>query len=325
MILLIEVTVLIALSAMFSGLNVGLLSLGIKDLERKAKLGDKRAKRVLPLRRNTHLVLASILLSNVAVISATSLLLESALSGIFAGIVSTLLIVTFGEVLPQAIFAKSALTFTSYLAPFLKTIVVLTYPVAKPLQLLLDVVVGSKTEIMQSRGELGMLIHDHLASPISELDDDEIEIMKNALNLSERTVESIITPLREVFYLNPKQEIDTNFIKLLKAKNYSRVPILSNNKQKCHGILLMKDLVNLNLRKPGLTVMDLPVHNCNKVGSRTALDTMFRKFIASKTHMLLVTKHSTIIGVVTIEDMIESILGHEIEDESDRRRRKQTT
>jgi CBS domain containing-hemolysin-like protein len=49
----------------------------------------------------------------------------------------------------------------------------------------------------------------------------------------------------------------------------------------------------------------------------TALDTLFRKFIAAKRHMLIVERDDTIAGIVTIEDLIEEIIGHEIEDESD--------
>ena len=104
-----EVFVLVASSAICSGLNIALMSLSEADLKRKAKLGDIRAKKVLPLRHNSHLSLASILLSNVAVISATSLVLDSVFNGFIAGILSTLLIVVFGEVVPQALFARHAL------------------------------------------------------------------------------------------------------------------------------------------------------------------------------------------------------------------------
>ncbi len=52
----------------------------------------------------------------------------------------------------------------------------------------------------------------------------------------------------------------------------------------------------------------------------TALDTMFRKFIAAKSHLIPIEKDDHIIGIVTIEDIIEEIIGHEIEDETDRER-----
>jgi Mg2+/Co2+ transporter CorB len=94
LLLALEVIGLIAISAVCSGLNVALMALDLPDLKRKSKLGDKAAKRILPLRKNTHLTLCAILLTNVAAVSTTSLVLESAFYGLVAGVLATLLTVT---------------------------------------------------------------------------------------------------------------------------------------------------------------------------------------------------------------------------------------
>lgn len=133
--LLVEVLLLVSLSAVCSGLNIALMSLEVADLKRKSKIGNLDAKRVLPLRRNAHLSLAAILLTNVAAVSVTSLVLESEAGGIVAAIVSTLLIVILGEIVPQALFAKFALKACARLTPILKLMILLTYPISKPLQL----------------------------------------------------------------------------------------------------------------------------------------------------------------------------------------------
>ena len=65
-------------------------------------------------------------------------------------------------------------------------------------------------------------------------------------------------------------------------------------------------------------VDELRLHPTQAVGSMTALDTMFRKFIAAHTHLMPVEKDDKIVGVITIEDLVEEIIGHEIEDETDR-------
>jgi len=118
-IVFIEVTLLVLASAVCSGLNIAIMSLDTADLKRKAKLGNRQAKRVLPLKRRTHLTLASILLTNVAAVSATSLVLEHYFGSILSGVISTLLIVILGEVIPQALFAKKPLMWASYFAPLL--------------------------------------------------------------------------------------------------------------------------------------------------------------------------------------------------------------
>ena len=79
----------------------------------------------------------------------------------------------------------------------------------------------------------------------------------------------------------------------------------------------MKDLVDIDFDERSYEVNELPIHKLHVVGARTALDTMFRKFIAAHTHLMAVEKNDRIVGIVTIEDLLEEIIGHEIEDESD--------
>ena len=312
---------LVVFSAMCSGLNIALMSLDINELRRKAKLGDQYARAILPLRENTHLALSAILLSNIAAVSVTSLVLESKFNGIIAGITTTLLIVVFGEVLPQALFAKKPLIYAGRLATILRLMVIVSYPISKPLQILLNKVVGHSSPELHSRRELGMMITEHLGPGVkSELDEDEIEIVQNALLLSEKRVHEIMTPIKDTYYLEPGELLTEARFKELRKHGYSRVPVISKQRTHCVGILLVKDLLDYdfnNFEEPE-RVDEMPLHYARSVGVRTALDTMFRVFIAAKTHLIPVEKDGHIVGVVTIEDLIEEILGHEIVDESDR-------
>lgn len=320
-----EILTFVGLSAVCSGLNVALMSLEPADLKRKAKLGNRDARRVLPLRKNAHLTLAAILFTNVGAVSASSLVLEHHLYGLLAGALSTLLIVVFGEVLPQAFFASRSLRITSLLSPLLHIMIVLTYPVSKPLQLLLDRLFGTHDRPhLQSRGELGLLISEHIGSEESELDDDEIEIVRGALQLSEKRVRDITTPIRNVYWLTPTDIIDERTIDDIKDRGWSRIPVLNQQHTICYGVLLMKDLVDINFDEEPTPVSELPLYPSQLVGSMTALDTLFRKFIVGGAHLIPVEKDDRIVGIVTIEDLLEEIVGHEIEDETDRTKRNAT-
>jgi metal transporter CNNM len=290
-------------------------------LQRKAKLGNHAARRVLPLRRNSHLTLAAILLVNVGAVSATSLVLENAYNGLIAGLITTLLVVIFGEIFPQALLSKRALHYMSLATPLLKAMIFLTYPVAKPLQLLLDKLFGKERQRLQSRQELGIMISEHLGTDESELDEDEVEIIRGALQLSEKRVRDIMVPIGDVFWLTPDTVLDDKKIDEIKFAGRSRIPILNRRLTQCYGVLLMKDLVDIDFDERDYRVDDLPLHSTQMVGSMTALDTMFRKFIGAKTHLMPIERDDQIVGIVTIEDLIEEILGHEIEDETDHRNR----
>jgi CBS domain containing-hemolysin-like protein len=80
----------------------------------------------------------------------------------------------------------------------------------------------------------------------------------------------------------------------------------------------MKDLVDINFDDEAMRVDELTLYLSQVVGSMTALDTLFRKFINGGTHLLPVERDDKIVGIVTIEDLLEEILQHEIEDETDR-------
>jgi metal transporter CNNM len=320
-VVILVVFLLVFFSAICSGLNIALMSLNVADLRRKTKLGDTDARSVLPLRQNSHLTLAAILLSNVAAASATALVLGDNFNGWIAILLSTLLLVTFGEIMPQAIFARNALHFCARLAPLMHFMVFITYPVSKPLQFLLDSMLGPETTELHTRHELGIMITEHLGENESELDEDEVEIIRGALKLSEKRVQGIMTPIRNVFWLTPQDTLDSDAIKEIKSHGWSRIPVFNKQHTTCFGLLLMKDLVDVKFTNK-VTVEDLNLYPTQVVGSMTALDTMFRKFITGGAHLIPVEKDDEIVGIVTIEDLLEEIVGHEIEDETDRSRRK---
>jgi metal transporter CNNM len=97
----------------------------------------------------------------------------------------------------------------------------------------------------------------------------------------------------------------------------SRIPVLNHARTICYGVLLVKDLLDIDFDIEHPRVDELHLHPTQTVGSMTALDTMFRKFIGAHTHLMPVEKDDNIIGIVTIEDLIEEIVGREIEDETD--------
>jgi metal transporter CNNM len=314
--LALQVSILVLGSGICSGLNVSIMSLNVADLERQATLGDKKARAVLPFRRKTHLTLAAILLTNVAFASASSIVLAGQLNGFVAAAISTLLLVFFGELLPQALFTKNALSFCYFFAPLLRLMTIVTYVIAKPLQLILDRWFGDEKRRLHSRHELSLIIGEHIKHDESELDDDEVEIIRGALQLSEKKVQTIMTPIEKTYYFYPATIIDAQKIDEIKQRGFSRIPIIDARREKCSGVILMKDLVDIDFAKQPRAIEEVKIHNAIGVGANTALDTMFRHFIGAHGHMMMVEKKNKIVGIVTIEDLIEEILGHEIEDET---------
>ena len=103
----------------------------------------------------------------------------------------------------------------------------------------------------------------------------------------------------------------------IKEQGYSRIPVLNKELTDCYGVILMKELIDIDFDNNVYRVADMKIRPSPIVGSMTALDTLFRKYIIGKSHLLPVEKDDKIVGVVTIEDLLEEIIGHEIEDETD--------
>ena len=127
-----------------------------------------------------------------------------------------------------------------------------------------------------------------------------------------------MTPIKQVFWLNNNSVIDNVMIDHIKDAGYSRVPVFDQKLTQCFGVILVKQLIDIDFDEQSLKIDDVILHKTKSIGSKTALDTMFRYFIAAQTHLLPVTLNDKIVGIITIEDLIEEIIGHEIVDESDR-------
>ena len=109
----------ITLSALFAGLNLAIFSLSQLRLQIEADGGNKDAARVLDLRKNSNRVLATVIWGNVGSNVFLTLLSDSVLAGVGAFFFSAIVITLFGEIAPQAYFARNALRMTARFLPFL--------------------------------------------------------------------------------------------------------------------------------------------------------------------------------------------------------------
>jgi len=139
------ILICISQSATFSGLNIALFSLSRLRLEVAVDSGDKLASSILELRRDSNFTLATILWGNVSMNVLLTLLADSVMFGLASFIFSTIVITFIGEIFPQAYFTRNAMRIGSALAPFLKFYKVILWPVAKPVGILLDKIVGQES------------------------------------------------------------------------------------------------------------------------------------------------------------------------------------
>lgn len=311
-------TVLVILSGLFSGLTLGLLSLDTHSLKRRANHGNKEAAIIYPVRKKGNLLLTTLLLGNVAVNTTLSIFLGSIASGIVAGITATALIVVLGEVVPQAVFSRHALWFGSRTIWFTRLAIIVAYPIAYPIAKTLDHFLGSELPTTYSRRELMDIISEHEDSEHSTIDADEERIVHGALQFSRMRVREVMTVAEDVISFDENQRLTDDFFTLVNEHGFSRVPIYSGDPSNIVGILYVKDLL---VEDEHITIKETEEafdRNFLTVGAGNPLDAVLGKMLKSKQHLAIVrNKNQQFVGVITLEDIIEEIIQHEIEDEDD--------
>lgn len=307
--------VLILTSACFSGLTIGMFSISVDSLERKIKLGNADAERIYRIRKNGNYLLCTLLLGNVAVNSAVALVMSEIATGVVAGLISTGLIFIFGEVIPQALFSRHAFAVGSKTTWLVRIFMVIMWPVAKPLSMALDAIFGKELTERFDKSELEMILDEHVESSI---DSDEKRIMVGAMNFSDKTAIDVITPHNVLFSLDATSIVDKAILSQIMSEHYSRIPVYEGTRDNIIGILFAKDLIGYQVES-NMTVKDLCVIGgviC--VGENYRLDSLLNMFIKSKKHMGFVyNQFHALTGIVTLEDIVETILDIEILDERD--------
>jgi len=309
------VVLLVVLSGTFAGLTLALFSIKLTTLERKIRLGDPRALKVYKFRKNSNLLLCTLLLGNVASYTIMAVFLGSITSGVVAASIATALIFIFGEILPQAIFSRYALQMGANLSWLVWISLILFYPIAAPIAWILDKLIGKEPPVLWNKKELGEIIKYHEDVGDGIIDKDEERIILGALSFSELKVADIMIPLKDVFFQEPHVTINKEVLGDIRQKGFSRVPVYDHKQHRIKGILYAKDLIGIP-ETDETTIEDL----CSKdslleVKKSMKLDNLLNLMVYRKIHMALVIDEiNNFLGIVTLEDIMEEILKMELED-----------
>ncbi|XP_028166421.1 metal transporter CNNM4-like [Ostrinia furnacalis] len=325
------ILVCLMFSALFSGLNLGLMSLDRTELKIISNTGTeqerKYARAIMPVRDHGNYLLCSILLGNVAVNSTFTILLDELTSGLFAVIFSTLAIVLLGEITPQAICSRHGLMVGAKSIMITKAVMALTAPLAFPVSKLLDYFLGEEIGSVYNRERLKELVK--VTTDVNDLDKDEVNIISGALELRKKSVADVMTKLEDVFMLPISSVLDFETMSEIVKSGYSRIPVYEGSRGNIVTVLFIKDLafVDPDDNTPLRTLCQYYQNPCNFVFEDVTLDVMFRQFKdGHKGHMAFVHRINNegegdpfyeTIGLVTLEDVIEEMIQAEIVDETD--------
>ena len=292
---IILIAVCLVLSGIFSGLNLGLMSLDQTELQIVKNCGVRKEKRyaekILPVRKHGNFLLCSILLGNVLVNNSMTITLDSLTGGggIYAVVFSTLAIVVFGEILPQSLCSRHGLAIGAYTIWLTKLFMLITSPLSYPLSKLLDFILGTEIGTVYDKQKLLELIK--VTENLTDLEKDEVNMVQGALVLSRKNVKDVMTSLEDCYMLPLDRVLDFETVSEIKAQGYSRIPVFDTDRTNVVYILFAKDLLFLDTDDE-MSVEEVCKFYSNKpnfVYDDTVLTDMFNEFkTGDKGHMAIV-------------------------------------
>ncbi|MBP6962667.1 DUF21 domain-containing protein [Candidatus Saccharibacteria bacterium] len=306
---------LVAVSALCSTIFGGLHSLNHYQLKRKAMLGDKNAKLVYPLHSTGYQLLLCVLTVNITVNAIIAVLLANKSGNIYSVIFSLILILFFGELLPMLYLRKRVISITAFLAPVLRKILGFMTPVVRSLARAIEKSTSVDNKLYSKEELLNMFDGQKLA-PGSDIAPGELKMIKSVLQFGDKKIREVMTPRRMVQVVTKDDEVGPVLMDELHKSGYSRFPVVSEPKHyNFVGTLYLRDLVGESGTKK---VKDLMSSDVRYVHEEESLDHALRAFLKTHHHLfVVVNSFEEFVGVLSIEDVLETAIGSEIVDEFD--------
>ena len=231
--------------------------------------------------------------------------------------VLTLLILVFSEIIPKTLGAYYWKTLAPITAYTLRVLIWVLYPFVKLSQKLTSGMVEGSGLSGFSRAEFSAMVD--LSAQEGQLGHRESAMLKNLLLLNNVSVEEIMTPRTVIFSLPENITVEAFFHKH-KELRFSRIPIFSDgHPEKIEGFVLRNDLLLAQSRGNGINPLTTYCREMPAILETTSVAEALEKFMRfSAQMMLIVDEYGGVEGLVTLEDIFETMLGLEIVDENDK-------
>lgn len=230
--------------------------------------------------------------------------------------VMTLAILILSEIIPKTLGANYWQRLTPITVRLLKVLIAILYPLVWLSQLITKKMKNEKEKSVLTRADLMALTI--ATKEDGKLSNSETSVIQNVLNLPNTKVHDIMTPRSVLYYATENQTIE-EISKTERFKEFSRIPVFAENKEKVIGLALKNDILwNLVENKKGVKVKEL-IRPIPTVKEDTLLADFFKVNYDKKAQMFIVVDtYESITGVLSLEDVLETILGYEIVDETDK-------
>lgn len=320
----IVIGLLILCSSFFSCIETAFSCVSTARLKNEESKGNKKARNALFITENFDKALTTILIGNNVVNLGCSSLATVLCMNIFQNFaaaistgLTTILVLTFGEIIPKCIGKEKSEAVALNTAIILKGIMI----VLTPLSFLFIAIKTGALKLLKIRNDSPTVTEDELKYIIEHsenegvLEEEESEMVQSALEFDEKSAFEVLTPRVDMLALDIDDDFETNKNKIL-TERYSRVPVYKENLDNILGILYTRDYLEelIEGKTPDIKLLINDAFFTYKSRKLSALMNDLRK---NQVNMAIVTdEYGGTLGIVTMEDLIEEIVG-EIYDEDE--------
>ena len=330
---LLGLVILLIASALISGAEVALFSMTQKDIDEAKKTKSKSFEIIIDLLTQPKKLLASILVANNFINIAIVILFASLGNSLFKGVDSelnlggfkidlvffievvliTFLILFIGEILPKVYANRNNLKFSKFMAYPLKVLDIIISPISIPMQ---RVTLGIHKKLGKQKSTLnvGYLSQALKLASNEDTTQEEQKILQGIVSFGNTDTKQVMRPRIDIFALDESAKYNEIIPEIIK-NGYSRIPVYKDSIDSVKGILYVKDLLP-HLQKKQFdwtTLLRTPFF----VPENKKLDDLMVEFQEKKIHLaVVVDEYGGTSGVVSLEDIIEEIVG-DISDEFD--------
>ncbi|NSM56771.1 HlyC/CorC family transporter [Wolbachia endosymbiont of Atemnus politus] len=321
--------VLLILSFLFSGAEIGLTSISRSRVNKLKLDGNKRAKVIDHLLNKKELTIGTILLGNTIINITCSALFTAIVINFFGNegvflltVTMTFCILLFCEVLPKTYAMQNPEKFTSFSAYFVLFFVKIFSPLTLGIQFIVNLILKlcglhKNREVISAADAMRNMITLHRSE--GTMLQQDLDMLNSILDLAETEISEIMTHRRNLFSLDIERNKE-ELIREILTSSHSRVPLWQKEPDNIVGVIHVKNLINALREKDNkiekvdiAQVMSKPCF----LPESTPLSVQLHNFRKNRKHLaFVVDEYGALQGIVTLEDILEEIVG-EISDEHD--------
>lgn len=312
--------ILLCLSAFLSSSEMALISLSSIRLKMSSDEGNKKAKKTQKLLNNYNLTIVSIVVGNnivnillptISTLFFTQLISNKLIAIFVSTVLMTIIVIFFGEIIPKIYGKDQQENFVFKVVDILDIMIKILYPITKIFLVLTDFI---QDHFFPETSDEEIEVEEELLTRIEEgveegsLNEDEEELIRNAIEFEEIRVEEVLRPKADIFMINVDTPNDKIFM-LMSQERYSRIPVYEHDTDNIIGILYERDFLTAYIDYRDLDIRDI-LREVNFIPDTMRISLLLPQLQKDRSHLaMVVDEHGTIQGLITVEDIIEELVG----------------